>query len=43
MLIEKLVDFTRHALRQRESGQRNFNDDRNAVTAALDELARHQR
>lgn len=42
LLIEKLVDFTRHSLRQRESAGRNFND-RNAVTAAIDELGRHQR
>ena len=42
LLIEKLVDFTRHNLRQRESAGRNFND-RNAVTTAIDELGRHQR
>jgi|GEM_PF-138459 len=42
LLIEKLVDFTRHNLRQRESAGRNFTD-RNAVTAAIDELGRHQR
>lgn len=42
LLIEKLVDFTRHNLRHRESAGRNFTD-RNAVTAAIDELGRHQR
>lgn len=41
LLIEKLVDFTRHNLRQRESAGRSFTD-RNAVTAAIDELGRHQ-
>lgn len=42
LLIEKLLDFTRHSLRQRESAGRNFND-RNAITAAIEELGRHQR
>lgn len=44
LLIEKLVDFTRHNLRQRGVGDRSSND-RNAVSpvaVAIDELGRHQ-
>lgn len=42
MLMEKLVDYTRHTLRERESTLRNFGD-RNAVTEAIEQLNRHHR
>jgi hypothetical protein len=41
MLMEKLVDYTRVNLRERESAQRNVSD-RSVLTEAIDRLARKQ-